>query len=574
MAVLSTAGEVISVRHLWDRLKTAMMHLPWLAIVFFVIGFTGTVIPSVTGGHIPGDIRDGRFNLYLLEHFFRSLCRDEVSFIFAPFYFPFPATIGFSDSHWGTAPVYAFFRFLGIAPMDAFCCWFSVGVLLTYACAYLVLRKLELRELGSGIGAFLFTFCLPVSMQCMHAQLTYRYAVPLGLYCLHRYLATRLPFWGSLMVLCLGLQLLATFYIGIFLGYLLAAWVLSWVLLKTLHEGLPIGAALRGLLPSVKERKSDQIVACGLLLIAFVLIALALLPNLTAARLYHFVRSWSEIQSMLPRPASYFLTDVSRIWSSSSPLFASIPMRWEQNMFLGAVALIAVLFAFAGGVSPRQAPLLFLARTSFLLLLVMTLFVFGNSAYCFVACIPGFNAVRAVSRIILVMAFPVAIMTGLFIERIYQRPSATGFWRIAAVALLGFCLFETVDIKPYRDSKKNWQKRVDDLESRVVASLGRPVVRNEVIVCLQPAKERMDCPDWVLELDAMLLAQKLCLRTLNGYSGNEPPGWRRICNRDDITGVIASANSFRKKNGLSPVSLDPAMVLAIDPAPVSSRPSL
>ena len=572
MAFLSTAGEAIPMRPVWNRLKAAMMRLPLLAIGFFAIGFIGTVLPSVTGGHIPGDIRDGRFNLYLLEHFFRSLCGEETSFINAPFYFPFPATIGFSDSHWGTAPIYAFFRFFGIAPMDAFCCWFSVGVLLTFACAYVILRRLDLGELGSGIGAFLFTFCLPASMQCMHAQLTYRYAVPLGLYFLHRYLTTRLPVWGSLTVLCLALQILATFYIGIFLGYLLAAWVLSWVLLKTLHEGAPIGSALKGLLPSVTGKKSDQFKACGLLLIALVLIASALLPNLTAARLYHFARSWGEIESMLPRPASYFLTDVSRIWYSSAPVFASIPMRWEQNMFLGVVAVIAVIFAFAGGAAPRQAPVLFLARTSFLLLLVMTLFVFGKSAYCVVACVPGFNAVRAVSRIILVMVFPAAIMTGLFIERIYQRPSHAVFWRIMAVALAGFCLFETVDIKPYRDSKKNWQKRVDDLESHVVAAVGRPVVRNEVIVCLQPAKERMDCPDWVLELDAMLLAQKLGLRTLNGYSGNEPPGWRRICNRDDIAGVIASANSFRKKNGLSSVSLDPAMILAIDPAPVSSHP--
>jgi hypothetical protein len=570
MAFLSTTERVLPPISPWNRWKAALIRLPVLAIGFFAVGFGATIIPSVTGGHIPGDIRDGRFNLYLLEHFFRSLCGDEASFISAPFYFPFPATIGFSDSHWGTAPVYAFFRFLGIAPMDAFCCWYSVGVLLTFACAYVVLKRLDLGSLGSGMGAFLFTFCLPASMQCMHAQLTYRYAVPLALYCLHRYLETRAQLWGSLAVLFLALQTLATFYIGIFLGYLMVAWVIAWIVLKTSREGMPLGSVSQGLLPLLAGSKHARLKASGLLLIALALIALALLPNLTAARLYHFVRGWGEIESMLPRPASYFLTDVSRIWKSSSPVFASIPMRWEQNMFLGVVALLSVIFAFAGGASPRQAPLLFLARTSALLLLVMTLCVFGRSAYCLVACIPGFNAVRAVSRIILVMAFPVAIMTGLFIERMYQRPAL--FWRLTAVFLAGFCVFETVAIKPYRDTKGNWQKRVDELESQVVASLGRPVVQNEVIVCLQPAKEPIDCPDWVRELDAMMLAQKLGLRTLNGYSGNEPPGWRRISNREDITGVIASANSFRKKNGLPSVSLDPAMILAIGPAPVSPRP--
>ncbi|HME21300.1 MAG TPA: hypothetical protein VKI44_08090, partial [Acetobacteraceae bacterium] len=153
-----------------------------LAVLLFLLLGIGVVLqPYATGRDMPGDI-DARFNLSLLEFFYRTLVAAlhgrPANFLDAPFWYPWPRVTNFSDTHWGDAEVYALFRALGVNVLASFQAWFVAGFALTYVAAFVSLRKLGLHSWGSAAGAFLFTFCLPMAAQLGHAQLVYRLWVP------------------------------------------------------------------------------------------------------------------------------------------------------------------------------------------------------------------------------------------------------------------------------------------------------------------------------------------------------------------------------------------------------------
>jgi hypothetical protein len=542
----------------WNKI---LRNIPVLPLLFLSIGIVGMIKPCVSQGHVPGDIGDARFNLYLLEHFFRSLCGLDKSFVDAPFFYPWPVTIGFSDTHWGTGLIYSFFRATGMDTIDAFSAWYIAGNFLNFISAYVALRMFGLRQLGAGVGAFLFAFCMPASAQIAHAQLTYRYAVPLAIFFFHRYLTTRLAIYASLMFLFLALQTLSTVYIGIFLGYLLVAWLLSWCCFLQIKKHQSVVLILKNLLPSGGKRSSN-IISGVILFISLALLSLALIPNLEVSSLYKFQRSWAEIKSMLPRPQSYFLADASRLWASNASVFSILPMRWEHNMFLGLIVTISMAFAVFRDKYFHPNSVFFLMRASFFILLGITLCVFDWTLYYYIALLPGFNSIRAVTRIILVMAFPASFILGVFIDATFYRSKHSYIWRILAILLVVFCLLEAVLIKPDCDTKGNWASRIDSLESQLKNSLTRHLDTNDILVYVNPTKSSGN--SWVgEEIDAMLLAQKYGMNTLNGYSGNLPNGWKVMHNENDILDVLFSEEKFRRDHHLPPIVIDPEKLIIV-----------
>lgn len=535
--------------------------LDLLPLALFITGMIGVVGPCVSYGYLPGNAGDSRLNLYLLEDFFQSLRGTSAGFTDAPFFYPWPDTIGFSDTHWGTAPIYSLFRCASLGTMDAYVGWFVTGNILNYISAYFVLRWFGLKQIGAGIGAYLFSFSLPASAQFDHTQLTYRYAVPLTLYFFHAYLTQRKPNDIVLTVLFGALQMLASLYLGIFLVYLLGCWFCAWIWFAIVREKVPVISVLKNLWPDW-EGKPFRASTIVLTAIALVLAALALYPNFEAKSLYNFKRGWPEIWTMLPRPQSYFLADHSWIWSSQAREFAGLPMRWEHQMFLGGIAALAIGFATFFEKYSRPVPAFYLMRMTFYFMVVLTVCVFDSSLYYVVMHLPGFNAVRAVTRIILVMAFPAAFLLGIFVEDISNRGTRGVAWRALAVILIIGCVTETMLTNKFRTPRADWISRIDALEARLHDAVKRPLQKGDVLISAAP--EELDGAPFTLnEVDAMILSQKLGIRTLNGYSGNRPSGWRPMRQIDEIEDNILEGDQFRKNRGLAPVEIKPANLLLV-----------
>ncbi|UKI30097.1 MAG: hypothetical protein L6W00_19130 [Lentisphaeria bacterium] len=91
---------------------------------------------------LPGTL-DTLFNRYVLEHGYLWLMGEEPSFWNAPFFYPAPLALAYSDCHAGNLPFYALFRIAGFGPDGALQCWILLQYLLNFAACVWMLRKLE-----------------------------------------------------------------------------------------------------------------------------------------------------------------------------------------------------------------------------------------------------------------------------------------------------------------------------------------------------------------------------------------------------------------------------------------------
>lgn len=502
-----------------------------LAIIF-AAGFLGMWLiawPSAPGGVMPGDPGDARFNAYFLEHFYLCFTGRVHGFWSAPFFYPFPLTTAFSDSHLGTGIVYAFFREIWFGPEDAFRWWYFTGFVANYAaCAY-VLGKFRLHPVAVAAGAFIFTFNLVVLAQSGHAQLDYRFGIPLAVYFFYR--AVREGniadyFWS----LCwFTWQLYADIYLGIFLAMLLAAFCAALLVVNVpgrMRAGESPGAIfLQPVAHGWRNagRRDRWLVLAGIP----VLLALAawlLHPYMMVTRLYGFTRPWQDVSRMLPRPESYLFAGNSKLWPHDLHMFRALPFLPEQTLFFGAVVwilfdvtVLGVVAGFIGKAEKKSllTPLL-LAMAA---LMILTISIRGHTLYIFVYSLPGINAVRAVVRIILALIFPVAVVCAFGVDALAARACRKKGAMLAMVLLLGALFFEsayTIDTTfPSAETSQRLAKMEAALSSQPAASGGDPVL----FVPL-----RSDDAFFMTEIDAMLLAQRHGLATLNGYSASYPPG--------------------------------------------------
>lgn len=457
---------------------------------------------------IPGDLGDARFNGVVLEHFYRWLGGHEASLLSPTFFHPMPGSLTFSDNHWGSGWLYAGFRALGADRYQAFDLWYLAGFAANFAVTHLVFRRMQFSPWASAIGAFAFTFALPAISKHGHAQLTYRFLVPVGLLLWQRCLQDGRWRWFAALSLVVTLQLYLSIYLGWFLILLLAAWAVAAMLLD---RSWP-----RAWLADWQQRRRtscprERTLSLVLMAAAAVAVALLMYPYLHYAKLYHFGRGLGEVSTLTPRLQSYLLADLSGLWGGiSQQLGSTLPARQEHQLFFGVGTLGLALFA-AVRVRSRLAALSLL---SLLLLFLLTLTIDRYSLYLALAALPGVGAVRAVSRIALVMALPLALLVAMAVDAVPRRRWGMALLITALVGLM------SVEAATYNT---NYIRRADALERTAALQRQMPATLPPDTVLFNPLRE--DEPYYVTELDGVILAQERNLPTLNGYSGNYPPGY-------------------------------------------------
>jgi hypothetical protein len=511
--------------------------------VVATLGLVFVVGPSIVRGRIPGDLGDARFISYILEHFFRWITGQEASFWSANFFYPFPLTIAFGDNFLGDDSIYAAFRLMGFVREDAFRLWYITGFVINFAVAAYALVRLGFSRLPAALGAFLFTFGLPITAQEGHAQLLYRFGVPLAVLAFENFRVRKnLP-----NLILVAIWTTWQFYCSIYIGYFLSLLLISLACGHAIcHPRGPISAvqAWTGQVPRLWSRSTPSAKIASLLILLLLAACMVLLwmPYLEVSHLYGFRRQWSEVASMLPRPASYLLSNNSLLWPTGR-LFDALPMRHEHAMFIGIAPLLTIVIAVALRILGRArldslfAPI----ALAVLLLMLLTLWIHGFSAYRILTWLPGLNAVRGVTRIITVLLFPCGAMFAASLDAIIgaRLPS----WpRAVTVALLTMlAVFESSYIVHYVTTKRAWQERL----AAVAAELP-PKVPPAPILLLAP--QPGDPAPWGREIDAMLLAQDHNWRTLNGYSGNTPPRPELAGGCQDAAVSLVSGLTFLGRN--------------------------
>ncbi len=457
---------------------------------------------------VPGDLGDARFNGVMLEHFHRWLRGWEASLVSPPFFSPMPGAASFSDNHWGTAWIYSAYRGLGADRYQAFDLWYLTGFVVNFGVSHVVFRRMEFSPMASAIAAFAFTFAMPVIAKHGHAQLTYRFLVPVGLLLWQRCIDDGRWRWLAAVSVVVVLQFYMSIYLGYFLLLLLAAWLAADCLLQRRWPR-------QWLLHWQARRKPGSVgefqLSLGLAAVAGAGLVVLMFPYLHYSTLYGFGRGLGEIASMTPRPQSYLIADQSRIWGGLSALVGTdLPSRQEHQLFFG----IGLLGLAAFGAVRTRAGLGWHALVSLGLLVLLTFTIGRYSLYLVLGALPGVGAVRVVARIALVMALPLALLVGVAVDAFPRERIGMKLALGVLVLIMGA---ESVMHRTNSFSIAEAKERIAAVRRQL------PAVLPEAAVLFNP--NRPDMPYYISELDGVILAQEMGRRSLNGYSGNFPPGY-------------------------------------------------
>ena len=432
------------------------------------------------------------------------------------------------------------FRWLGWGREFAFIAWYGVGCVLNFVAAYFALRWLRFTQAGSALGAFVFAFGLPAMAQVGHAQLNYRFCIPLAAVALRSLLVDGRPRMLAVVALLTAWQFFISVYLGVFLVYLLGVQLVVHVFVHRVRlRELP-----RVMRAQVARLRTHERWFIGATLLVSVLAVGGLLHRYRIiAKAYGLLGGSLEfLASMLPRPQSYLFA-----WSESARwmqgLLPQVPMQHEHQLFVGFA-----VFALMGVALARwrrwgtHARLLSVTTLTLAILVVLTLSVGGYSLYLLLASLPGFGALRAPSRVILVMLWPVAILVAAGAQEImsWARNAAPAIAAGAFMVLAVLLGLETWLIPPYRTPIQTWQERQAAIER-----LWQGTVRSPEPVLY--VSGRQNEPSHLVELDAMIFAQDHRIPTLNGYSGYGPPAYFSLDRCASLETLLQSyANAQRR----------------------------
>jgi hypothetical protein len=537
---------------------------PFWPCIFFTLGFLAYAMRAV--GYfsaVPGDLGDARFNSIILEHIFRWMTGRE-AYLWSPaFFYPFEHMLAFSDNHFGTAIFYAFFRSLGLSRELSFDGWFLTGITLSYFCTYLAFRRIGFHELASAAGAFIFCFSLPVLHIEDNAQLIYRFATPLAFAAFWNLLSTRqlylfwqIAFWGVIQFFC-------SIYLGVYLFYLLTATLLAWLIVadkKNYFSDL-----LSGFQKETSGKKS------------FFLMAIGVSASMLAWLLYHYYAVTMEYPVRPPEghPLA-FTIPISQNWASLCQYFLnnfyfdniSYWFTPGNRIFFGFGVWILFIFGAVKAFPKRAGKSIgAIAVISFIVFFVFTLSISGHSLYQLLYYLPGLKSLRAGTRMVLAMLLPVGVLAAITVETIQNKcmknPSAVK--ALLLVSLFFLLGAEVAAYQPRNTAIREWQARKNALFEKLPAQISRKAILFVTI------KENE--PFHLAELDGMILAQDLGIPTLNGYSGNVPPGYAIASPCSSPLNRLHSYASYRK---LPPAAIAPLAqrVVTISPTPCPHEPDM
>ena len=505
-----------------DRVWARAVSGGWLYLCVGGIGLLGYLLPAL--GYftmIPGDLGDARFNSVVLEHGYQWLNGQVGQFWSPSFFYPFERMLGLSDSHLGSGWVYGGLRFFGLSREMAYSGWYLAGFVLNFLACGVVLHQAKFSPLAAALGSFAFTFALPVLHQEGHAQLGYRFAIPVACFFWYQALAKRDWISAVQSIFWCSVQFMCSVYLGVFLVYCLLAIVLAFSSVRVL-DGLRVqknadSASLEIASHSFNHHNHfynwRRWFWCATATIGVALVFLLLRQYKNIATDYQFFRSLDDLRPLIPRPSSYLLGDNSELtrWLGSG--IATFATRSEHQMFIG----LGIFCVAAMGAWATELARVFFA--TLLILIGLTLMVADQSLYLWLLKIPGFDAIRAVSRIILVMLFPVAVLVATGVDRLlWLKTLKRSMLRpLLTVGIVFVVTLESVYYVPHHSAVQTWLDRQRGLVSLIKMDLPKDAILF--------VTQRKDEPFYITELDAMIYAQDHYLTTLNGYSGNSPPGY-------------------------------------------------
>lgn len=489
-----------------------MRELSWPA-AFLALGLVIGHYPMLFSRFrlMEAELGDTRFINYILEHSWLWLTHapNHRSLWDPPFFFPASNVLAYSETMLGTAALYHTWRLIGFDMSSAYQGWLlSLSVLNFVAMYWLARRGLRASPAAAGGSSALFAFAGVRLAQAGHYQLYPQFWLLLSLVSIAIALSASASIYrqlGSFLIAPLvAMQVWASFYLGWFsvLSLCIAACV-----------ALFFRASRRPLVEMTRARFGP--VVAGLAIAAILL--WPMLSRYTSAAQSIGMRSFDEVRAMIPEFRNWIhLGAPSFVYGKLAelPLFLNIPMEHEQRLGYGLVTSILAVMGWWFG---RKRSEIAISAICGLVLLLIASRIEDKTAWRFIfSVVPGAGAIRAVSRIGLMVLIPVSFGVAITIDRLMQVvKTRTG--KLLVPGLVGLaCLLEQAQRLRAFDKDENRA-----VVQRLASQIGRNRCHSFFYTPIHPLRQH-----WKYQLDAMWAEIAAGVPTINGYSGHSPPHWQ------------------------------------------------
>jgi hypothetical protein len=473
---------------------------------------------------LPGDLGDARLCMVLLEHWWAA-CRGLVSWKDPNFFAPTPDILGYSDTLFLHALIYIPFR---IAYLDTYLS-FALAIVVLRAlgfvfCYWLSRETLEFSVPVSLLCACLFTIANINPITSIHAQLLNFEFVPLQAVLIGRYLRRRSVVSLAGAACLTGAMLFTDVYEVVF-GFLAAAsLVMFWLAAGWLRDRASLRSRLR--LWS-RHGFRDLAVAAPFFLVWLGPFWVVYWPvyQISGGRTYpevlQFIRDWREILDVGPDNVVWGST-LGLWFARRFPETGEPHMGISPGMAIAAAAITAIavlrLFAWRPGTLCRGdrywRTMIPLGASLGALYVLSVRFGIHSLWWLVFHCLPGAKAIRATNRINMLVVLGATLVCGLAME--WLLAETTRKWARAAVIVFaaGLCAeqINRMDISGFSRSS----------ELAYFARFPAPPADCARFFVFDPRQPELS---FVGQMDAMVLARRINLATINGYSGLLPAGF-------------------------------------------------
>ncbi len=483
------------------RLWTAAWLVLAVAHVTQAIWWSGFTV-------VPGDLVDGRFNALVLEHGYQAL-RGLYDFFSPGQFYPETGTLGLSDTHVGTLPIYAALRVVGCSDMLAWQGWFVIVAALN---AWAASRWLGALGIAPALrGPLTFAASASAAMVWMagaHAQLLPIFPALFAAEQAVRWSEDRARWRWLACAGWIGWQFAAGPYQTFFAAVLGAfAVVAAWAL-----RVRPARVA-----PVVAGRRRDWAGAFAVAVPGLGLGVVAVIAYGAALRAGHS-RGWAESLAGAP--------DL-RAWFTAAPTHALYRSGWpgrhsdwlEHVCFTGFLpwaglaAVLACGWRWRRDLQGRRALVFALAAVAAMLFFTRWT-ESGAGAWTWATrYVAPLRAFRASGRIVILLQAVEVAALGVVLSYLWTRARSRlgrGLLVICAVAVAA----ENLSLHPMATPVAQCRARRNALIAAWRAAGDRPIL----VYAPGPLNQHED----ISNLDAWSAALLLRRHTVNGYNGSRP----------------------------------------------------
>lgn len=454
--------------------------------------------------YIPGDLGDSRFINYLLEHCYRWFSGDLESFWDGGFLYPFGNTLALSDTMLGTAPLYALWRFLGFSPETAYQLWWIGINALNYWVSYWIFKKWLQRADIAVVLAFIFSFTLFNLGQLNFMQMIIRFLVPVVFYAAYKMVTS--PALKYLLVYALGIVF--QFYCIIYTGFYLLYFSIFFILILYL-------AGRQWKAPLFYVQKKNLLRTGAIVVVAVAGMLWLFLPYLEMSKMTGMLR-YNDVKANLPYPTSYIFPHLSSLtWRFLFDLGRpNVPDWWLQHLFIGivpfTVLVVSPFYLLVATLKKIKIPTVVkaLILTSVMVLAFHVRTYDGLSFYPWLMALPGVGSMRVLTRFMNVELFILLLILGYLLTKVKLK-----YVLILSIVVFADNLF-IVKHLPREEKAEIIHRREVLLEEIQTYDYN-----NYKAVALHDTSLKA----YRTNIDMMIVAQALGIKTVNGYSSYCPP---------------------------------------------------